>query len=221
MHLHIIHRINTEKKERVIILEKKAGAFARLRGQFSKTEWSWIFYDWANSIWATNISAAIFPIYIANVLEAAGQPNSRFSYAVSIANFAVALMAPFLGAIGDFRGMKKRLFTTFMVLGVVATASMAVTDNWALMLVGFVLSRIGFSGSCLFYDSFLTDVTTEDRMDKVSAWGFAAGYIGGSTIPFIISIVIMLMMDMSALSCKIAILIVPVWWLLFSIPMLN
>ena len=221
MHLHIIHRINTEKKERVIILEKKAGAFARLRGQFSKTEWSWIFYDWANSIWATNISAAIFPIYIANVLEAAGQPNSRFSYAVSIANFAVALMAPFLGAIGDFRGMKKRLFTTFMVLGVVATASMAVTDNWALMLVGFVLSRIGFSGSCLFYDSFLTDVTTEDRMDKVSAWGFAAGYIGGSTIPFIISIVIMLMMDMSALSCKIAILIVPVWWLLFSIPMLK
>ena len=205
----------------MIILEKKSGALARLRGQFSKTEWSWIFYDWANSIWATNISAAIFPIYIANVLEAAGQPNSRFSYAVSIANFVVAVMAPFLGAVGDFRGMKKKLFTTFMVLGVVATASMALTDNWALMLVGFVLSRIGFSGSCLFYDSFLTDVTTEDRMDKVSAWGFAAGYIGGSTIPFIISIVIMLMMDMSALSCKIAILIVPVWWLLFSIPMMK
>ena len=205
----------------MIVLEKKSGALARLRGQFSKTEWSWIFYDWANSIWATNISAAIFPIYIANVLEAAGQPNSRFSYAVSIANFVVAVMAPFLGAVGDFRGMKKKLFTTFMVLGVVATASMALTDNWALMLVGFVLSRIGFSGSCLFYDSFLTDVTTEDRMDKVSAWGFAAGYIGGSTIPFIISIVIMLMMDMSALSCKIAILIVPVWWLLFSIPMMK
>ena len=81
-----------------------------------------------------------------------------------------------------------------------------------------MLSRIGFSGSCLFYDSFLTDVTTPERMDKVSAWGFAMGYIGGSTIPFLISIGVMLAMGQSILSYKIAIMIVPVWWLLFSIP---
>ena len=98
---------------------------------------------------------------------------------------------------------------------------MAIFGSWQLMLVGFIISRIGFSGSCLFYDSFLTDVTTPDRMDKVSSWGYAMGYIGGSTIPFIISIAVMLLMGQSILSYKIAILIVVVWWALFSIPFLK
>ena len=189
--------------------------------RFNKVEWSWIFYDWANSIWATNIAAAIWPIYFAlvvNRLANAGEINTVYGYAVSIANFAVAIMAPFLGAIVDFKGMKKKLWKFFMLIGVFFTLFMAIFENWQLMILGFMLSRIGFSGSCLFYDSFLTDVTTPERMDKVSAWGYAMGYIGGSTIPFIISIVIMFLMNMSDLSYKIAIGIVPVWWLIFSIP---
>ena len=189
--------------------------------RFSREEWSWIFYDWANSIWSTNIDAAIWPIYFAVVVEKlanAGQINNIYGYAVSAANFIVAIMAPFIGAIGDFRGMKKKMWKGFMLLGVVFTLFMAVFNQWQLMLLGFVVSRIGFSGSILFYDSFLTDVTTTDRMEKVSSWGYAMGYIGGSTIPFIISIVIMFLMDMSELSYKIAIGIVPVWWLIFSIP---
>ncbi len=189
--------------------------------RFSKVEWSWIFYDWANSIWATNISAAIWPIYFALVVDAlanAGFINTIYGYAVSFANLITAILAPYLGAIGDFKGMKKKLWTVFMLIGVVFTCFMAIFDNWVWMIIGFMLSRIGFSGSCLFYDSFLTDVTTPDRMDKVSAWGYAMGYIGGSTIPFLISIAVMLVMDMSVLSYKIAIMIVPVWWLIFSIP---
>ena len=189
--------------------------------RFSKTEWSWILYDWANSIWATNIAAAIFPIYFALVvaeLSNAGLINTIYGYAVSFGNLLVAVLSPFLGSIGDFRGMKKRLWQLFMLLGVVFTCFMAIFDHWALMLLGFVLSRVGFSGSCLFYDSFLTDVTTPERMDKVSTWGFAMGYIGGSTIPFLVSIAVMLLMGQSILSYKIAIAIVPVWWLLFSIP---
>jgi len=189
--------------------------------RFSKIEWSWIFYDWANSIWSTNIDAAIWPIYFAVVVDRlanAGQINNIYGYAVSAANFIVAIMAPFLGGIGDFKGMKKKLWKVFMLIGVAFTMVMAVFNQWQLMLLGFVVSRIGFSGSILFYDSFLTDITTPDRMEKVSSWGYAMGYIGGSTIPFIISIVIMFLMDMSDLSYKIAIGIVPVWWLLFSIP---
>ena len=196
-------------------------SFLAKEKRFSKTEWSWIFYDWANSIYATNISAAIFPILYSQVAGKGTTGDLLYGYAVSLANLLVAVLAPYLGSIADFRGMKKKLWTIFLLVGVVFTAIMGVVGSWKLMLVGFVLSRIGFSGSCLFYDSFLTDVTTKDRMDKVSTWGFAMGYIGGSTIPFLISIAIMLMMKQSELSMRIAVLIVPVWWLLFSIPFMK
>jgi UMF1 family MFS transporter len=187
--------------------------------RFSKTERAWILYDWANSVYATNIMAAIFPIYFA--MAATDTGDKIYGFAVSAANLIVALLSPLLGAIGDFRGMKKKLFAGFLLLGLVFTAAMAVFDSWQLMLVGLVISRIGFSGSCLFYDSFLTDVTAPERMDKVSAWGYAMGYIGGSTIPFVISIVILLLMGQNVLSYKISILIVVVWWAVFSIPFLK
>lgn len=191
----------------------------RSEKRFTKAEKSWIMYDWANSIYATNIMAAIFPIYFA--MQANETGNKLYGFAVSAAALVVALLAPILGAIGDFSGMKKKLFAGFLVLGLVFTAVMAEFEDWRLMLVGFILSRIGFSGSCLFYDSFLTDVTTPERMDRVSSWGYAMGYIGGSTIPFIISIAVMLLMNQSVLSYKIAILIVVVWWAVFSIPFLK
>lgn len=191
----------------------------RSEKRFTKAEKSWIMYDWANSIYATNIMAAIFPIYFA--MQANETGNKLYGFAVSAAALVVAVLAPILGAIGDFSGMKKKLFAGFLVLGLVFTAVMAAFEDWRLMLVGFILSRIGFSGSCLFYDSFLTDVTTQERMDRVSSWGYAMGYIGGSTIPFIISIAVMLLMNQSVLSYKIAIMIVVVWWAVFSIPFLK
>lgn len=191
----------------------------RSEKRFTKAEKSWIMYDWANSIYATNIMAAIFPIYFA--MQANETGNKLYGFAVSAAALVVAVLAPILGAIGDFSGMKKKLFAGFLVLGLVFTAVMAAFEDWRLMLVGFILSRIGFSGSCLFYDSFLTDITTPERMDRVSSWGYAMGYIGGSTIPFIISIAVMLLLNQSVLSYKIAILIVVVWWAVFSIPFLK
>lgn len=191
----------------------------RSEKRFTKAEKSWIMYDWANSIYATNIMAAIFPIYFA--MQANETGNKLYGFAVSAAALVVAVLAPILGAIGDFSGMKKKLFAGFLVLGLVFTAVMAAFEDWRLMLVGFILSRIGFSGSCLFYDSFLTDVTTPERMDRVSSWGYATGYIGGSTIPFIISIAVMLLLNQSVLSYKIAIMIVVVWWAVFSIPFLK
>ncbi|MDD5917862.1 MAG: MFS transporter [bacterium] len=187
--------------------------------RFSKVERAWILYDWANSIYATNIMAAIFPIYFAMAATETG--DKIYGFAVSAANLIVALLSPLLGAIGDFRGMKKKLFAAFLLIGLGFTVTMAVFDSWQMMLVGLVISRIGFSGSCLFYDSFLTDVTTPERMDKVSAWGYAMGYIGGSTIPFVLSIAILLLMGQSVLSYKISILLVVVWWAVFSIPFLR
>ena len=117
--------------------------------RFTKTEWSWIFYDWANSIYATNIMAAIFPTIFVSIAGEAG--DIWWGYGTSIATFMVALLAPVLGAVADYKGMKKKLFTVFMLLGVVFTFAIAmVMNDWRLMLVGYILSRIGCSGSCLF-----------------------------------------------------------------------
>ena len=189
--------------------------------RFTKKEWSWIMYDWANSIYATNIMAAIFPTIFVSIAGDAG--DIWWGYGTSIATFLVAVLAPLLGAVADFKGMKKKLFTVFMLLGVVATFFIAlVMHSWQLMLVGYIFSRIGFSGSCLFYDSFLTDVTTDERMDKVSSWGYAMGYIGGSTIPFVISIAVLLILGYSSPIAQIfSIVIVSVWWLVFSLPFLK
>lgn len=191
--------------------------------KFTKTEKSWIMYDWANSVYATNILAVIFPIYFGNVCAANGADNLvLWSYGTSISTFVVAILAPVLGALADHKGHKMRLFASFLAIGVLFTLTSALFDEYRMLLVGYVLSHIGFSGSCLFYDSFLTDVTTNERMDRVSSWGYAMGYIGGSTIPFILSIVILLVMGMdNMLAFKLVILLTSLWWAVFSIPFLR
>lgn len=180
-------------------------------------------YDWANSVYATNIMAAIFPIYFAAVCRGGGiDGDIWWGYGTSIATAVVAILAPLLGAVGDYKGAKKKFFTTFLILGVVFTFMMAIFDNWQGLLIGYVLSYIGYAGANVFYDSFLTDVTTDERMDRVSSWGFAMGYIGGSTIPFLISIAVLLIMGMSnPVAVKISVIITAVWWLIFSIPILK
>lgn len=191
--------------------------------KFTKVEKSWILYDWANSVYATNILAVIFPIYFNSVCKASGADNLvLWSYGTSAATFLVAVLAPVLGALADHKGYKKKLFAAFLGIGVAFTLSNAFVDSVELLLVGYVLSHIGFSGSCLFYDSFLTDVTTGERMDRVSSWGYAMGYIGGSTIPFVLSIILLLVMGMdNILAFKLVIILTSLWWLVFSIPMLK
>lgn len=194
-----------------------------LSKKFTKTEKSWILYDWANSVYATNIMAVIFPIYFGNVCAQSGADNLvLWSYGTSVATFLVAVLAPVLGALGDHKGHKKRLFMACLIVGVIFTLFSAFVNDHRLLLVGYVVSHIGFSGSCLFYDAFLTDVTTRERMDRVSAWGYAMGYIGGSTIPFVLSIIILFVLGMeNPLAFKLVIILTSVWWLVFSIPFLK
>lgn len=196
---------------------------AKARNPFTKQEKSWIMYDWANSVYATNMLAVIFPIYFGMVCANSGADNLvLWSYGTSAATFIVAILAPFLGALADHKGFKKKLFLGFLVLGTVFTLLNAFWGSYQMMLVGYVVSHIGFSGANLFYDSFLTDVTTNARMDRVSAWGYAMGYIGGSTIPFLISIVILLVMGMeNPAAFRIVLVLTSLWWLLFSIPILR
>ncbi len=197
-----------------------------MKEKFTKIEKSWILYDWANSSYATIMLAVIFPIYFTSVANSAGQVGDYWwGVGTSIATGITAILAPVLGAVGDYKGMKKRLFTVFLFVGLFGTAYCAITDIWQGMLIGYTISHIGFSGSCLFYDSFLTDVTTRERMDKVSSWGYAMGYIGGSTIPFLISIFFILFGENfgvdSTNATKLALVINVVWWAVFSIPFMK
>lgn len=118
------------------------------RIRFTKPEKSWILYDWANSVYATNMMAAIFPIYYASVAGDAG--DKWWGIGVSAASLLIAVMAPVLGAIGDFRGMKKRMLTAFLIIGVAFTALTAFVGSWQWMLIGYVLSHIGYSGANVF-----------------------------------------------------------------------
>ena len=194
--------------------------------KFSRLEWSWIMYDWANSVYATIMMAAVFPIYFASVAGGAGQ-DGDFWWGIgsSVAMIIVALSAPIVGAMADFTGYRKKMFNIFFILGVGFTLASAFFGRWELLLFGFVISHIGFSGSCLIYDSFLSEVTTPDRMDKVSGAGFAYGYIGGSTIPFLISIALIMFSERigitEAMATRISVALTAVWWGLFTIPFLK
>lgn len=193
---------------------------------FSKVEKSWIFYDWANSAYATIVMAAVFPIYFTSAAKAAGVAGDVWwGYASSVSSLVIAVAAPVLGAIGDFKGMKKRLWGVFLLIGLAFTLLMAFADQPAWMLVGYAVSFVGFDGANLFYDSFLSDVAEKERMDRVSAQGYAMGYIGGSTIPFVVSILLLTLGSRvgigSALAVKISIVLTCVWWAVFSLPMLR
>ncbi len=192
----------------------------------TKIEKNWIMYDWANSAYATIMIAAVFPIYFVNAASNGGvQGDVWWGIGTSIATLTCAVLAPLLGAIADYRGMKKKLFTAFLTLGLIFTLFSAMANDWKFMLIGYVLSNIGWSASLLFYDSFLTDITTHERMDKISAWGYAMGYIGGSTIPFLASIGLIMFGESIGISSvtavKISMVICVLWWSLFSIPFLK
>ncbi|MBS5937832.1 MFS transporter [Clostridium sp.] len=198
----------------------------------TKQELSWALYDWANSAYSMTITSSVLPMYFKSVAEAGGMSSSNstalWGYTISLSTLVVSMLAPILGTIADYKGNKKKFFKTFFSVGVLATTLLAFVpaNNPILLLICYGFALVGFSGTNIFYDAFLVDVTTKERMDKVSSAGFALGYIG-STIPFIISIAVVLLSQMKIipislpLACKITFLITAVWWLVFTIPILK
>jgi len=205
----------------------------------SKTIRAWCMYDWANSAYSLIITTTFFPIYYSAVAK---QPdgtdlvsffgwivssNVLFSWMLSFAILVMAILSPILTGIADNTGKKKLFMGIFCYIGAIACLSLwgfeKETFQWG--VVSFMVATIGFSGSLVFYNSFLPEIASPDRMDEVSAKGYAQGYIG-SLILQIACLVPVLMPEMFGITAgfglKISFVAVGLWWGLWAlIPLLK
>lgn len=195
--------------------------------KLTSLEKQWILYDVGNSAFILLVST-ILPIYFNSLCDAAGIAEvdylAYWGYAASVCTLIVALSGPVLGTIADNQGYKKKIFTVSMLIGVLGLASLWIPTSWKVFLVLFIVAKVGYSSSLIFYDSMLSDITEPQRMDMVSSHGYAWGYIG-SCIPFLISLVLVLFYQQLSISMMtamtLAFLINALWWLACSLPLLK
>ena len=197
--------------------------------KFSLTglERAWILYDVGNSAFVLLV-ATLIPIFFNALAEEGGLSSVEYlaywGYAASAVTIITAVLSPILGTLADTRGFKKPIFILCLVVGVAGCCAMGLAKTWLPFLLIFVFAKVGFSGSLVFYDSMLSDVTTPDRMDVVSSRGYAWGYIG-SCVPFVVCLALVLgsgaigLSQMTALN--ITLFITAAWWLAMTLPLLK
>lgn len=195
--------------------------------KLTKLEKYWILYDVGNSAFILLV-ATIVPIYF-NYLASLAKINevdylAYWGYASSFTTLIVAIIGPVLGSIVDTKGYKKPIFTISMIIGVMGLACFSVPKSWIIFLSVFVIAKIGYNASLIFYDSMLLDITDDKRMDYVSSQGYAWGYIG-SCVPFVVSLVFVLFYEKMGIpfnsAMTIAFLINALWWLGMTLPLLK
>ena len=194
-----------------------------------RSTYAWAFYDWANSAFATTVMAGFFPLFFKQYWNAGVTDTVstfRLGMANSIASLIVVLGAPLLGAIADHMDKRKGFLLLFSALGVVMTGALyfVAAGDWQLAALCYVLAVLGFSGGNLFYDALLVFVARPTQLDRVSALGFALGYLGGGVL-FAVNVLMVLHPDWFGLADKsaavrVSFLTVAVWWAVFSIPIL-
>ena len=195
-----------------------------------KTIISWSLYDWANSAFATTVMAGFFPLFFHQYFNAGPLEvdkvvsNWRLGLANSAAGVTVAIMAPILGAVADQGSSKKKFLIFFAFLGVVMTVglSLVARGHWVMAFWLYVFAVIGFSGGNIFYDSLITIVASEKKLDVVSAWGYSLGYLGGGVL-LAFNVWMSLKPETFGLASqeqavKVSFVTVGVWWAIFSVP---
>jgi len=192
-----------------------------------KAIFSWALYDWANSAFATTVIAGFFPIFFKQFWSAGVDTTvstARLGIANSIAGIIVAALAPVLGSIADRGSSKKKFLFFFTFMGIVMTSSLYLVSkgDWPFAIMIYILSSVGFSGGNIFYDSLITGVASEKKLDFVSALGFSLGYLGGGIL-FAVNVWMTLSPGMfgfahSGEAVRFAFLTVAIWWAVFSIP---
>ena len=198
-----------------------------MKNKLTKLEFKWICYDMGNSAFILLV-ATILPIYFNYLSSSQGVAEhnylSYWSYAASLSTLIVALAGPILGTLADYKDHKKKIFLTCAMLGALALACFWIPSSWLAFLVLFIAAKVAYSLSLIVYDSMLTDITTEERMDAVSSKGYAWGYIA-SVVPFIISLIFVLMYDKIGMTLKTAMMIAfilnAVWWIASTLPLVK
>ena len=194
----------------------------------TRQRWAWAFYDWANSAFITTVMVAFFPIffrqYWANELPSE-DITLHLGTANALASLSIMLLAPFLGTVADQGGIKKPMMAGFVTLGVCATLGLTMVgeSQWQWAMFAFVLAVVGFLGANIFYDSLLVDVAEEKDFNRVSALGYALGYLGGGVL-FAGCVLLTLKPEWFGLVDKISAVrwafgVTAVWWALFSLPL--
>jgi len=194
-----------------------------------KPVFAWAMYDWANSAFATTVMAGFFPVFFKQYWSAGTEPTVstfRLGLGNGIASFAIALVAPLLGAIADRGGARVRMLAFFTLLGSVMTAALywVAKGDWPAAVLVYALASVGFSGGSTFCDSLMTDVSEPREFDTVSAYGFSLGYLGGGLL-FAVNVVMTLKpelfgLDGAAAAVRVSFLSVGVWWAVFTLPLL-
>jgi UMF1 family MFS transporter len=194
----------------------------------------WAMYDWANSAYSLTITSAIFPIYFHSVTTIGGSENVDFlgrsfnsasllTYAISAAFLVIAIINPLLSSIADYSGKKKSFMFFFSTLGAASCSALFFFDSLSTLWVGIlgsILAAIGYAGSIVFYNAFLPEIAEPEDQDKVSAKGFAMGYIGSSLL-LIFSLTMILFPQWyggisNAFASRLAFLLVGIWWFGFA-----
>lgn len=191
---------------------------------------AWAIFDWANSAYALVITTAIFPKYFMSVTDpdiTFGSMHftnsSLYAYSISLAYMIIAFCSPALSGIADSSGRKKFFLRGFTMIGATACIALFYFKGMGQLYLGagaFIIATIGFAGGLVFYNSYLPEIATEDQYDKVSAKGFAYGYVG-SVILLLINLAIILKPEFFGIStpglpARIAFVMVGMWWIGFS-----
>lgn len=191
---------------------------------------AWVMYDWANSAFMVTIVTAVFPIYFSSVAAADLDPATasfRFAVTTTVALTFVALLAPVLGALADFAGIKKKMLGACVGLGVVATACMFFIQrgDWMLAALLFAFANIGVTSSLVFADSLLPHIARPAELDRVSTAGYALGYLGGGLLLLVNLAWIQrpeaFGLSGAELASRLSFLSVALWWAGFSIPLFR
>ncbi len=195
----------------------------------SRQERGWILYDVANSAFTLIVITTFMPMFFKDYASAgvdSARSTAAWAFTVSAASLVLAVLSPILGALADYKGLKKRFWGCAIAAGCVAGLGLLFIGQgqWMLATAIYVVASVAYTASNTFYDAFLPDVTSPERMDRVSSLGFGWGYIG-SVAPFLVSLAVILVMglgpngELPPTGVKVAFGIALAWWALFSIPM--